>query len=96
MNSTVTPLITVFQTNNIHEVNGLKEKFYELEKLTKIKTQKDEISAFAGDWAGSLIGFLLSEPVQAIITLTEIGAILIGIITLCKKAGKTYCYGMMV
>jgi len=82
--------LTIFKTTSIDEIPKLKKELSKLDKLTKIKIEKETMSAVVGNLAGDAVNILLSSPIQVPLTLYTLGDIVLKIIKLLKKTNKHY------
>jgi hypothetical protein len=85
--------LIIFRTENIEEIPNLDKLLASLKIVTKIQIQKRHEPAVVGTVAGPVIDVLLSDPIQALTTAAEIGAILWSIIKVAKAAKKHVHFG---
>jgi len=86
-------ILTIYQTHDISEIEGLDDLLDELGALVNYEVKVDMVSAALGQLAGEIVDILLSDEVQLILTLASIGGILKQIINLLRKKNKAFSLG---
>lgn len=80
--------ITIYQFSDPSKIPGLEKHIDQLRSVTGITTSTYHESAYLGQLAGDAFQIVLSDPVQGIKNIVEIGLILWGIVGTLKAAGK--------
>jgi len=81
-------ILTLYRVPDPSEIKDLNIHIARLDSKVTITVSQEKVPAVVGDLAGIATTILLSDPVQALTTAAEIGALLWGIVKSAKAAGK--------
>ena len=82
-------VLTILRTSTVDDIPGLRDEITRLESLTNVRLKSDYVPTVVGSaLAGDVIQIILSDPVQALKTVAEIGILLWGILKSIKLLGK--------
>jgi hypothetical protein len=88
--------MTLYGMAHPNEIPDLQDLLDELADATDIRVSVHDESAVVGELAGRALEILLSPPMDAIVRLTEVGAIVLAIVKRARTYGRSLRIGRKV